>query len=80
MLELADDLRQPLSQRGPFALVPLDPVAQALALRVPLLKAGFRFGLGPPHPLILLDKTLDPEFQLFEFVKIHDTSTEQILI
>ena len=78
MLEPANDLRQSFSQRGPFAFVPLDPVAQALALHGTLLKARFRFGLGLPHPLILLDKTLHPELQLLEFIKVHDTNTRQI--
>ncbi len=79
MLEPANDLRQSFPQRGPFAFVPLDPVVQALALRGTLLKACFRFGLGLPHPLILLDKTLHPELQLIEFVKVHETNTKQIL-
>ena len=79
MFELADDLRQSFTQRGPFAFVPLDPVAQALALRVTLLKARLRFGLVLFHPLILLDKTLHPELQLFEFVKVHERNTAQIL-
>ncbi len=79
MLEPPNDLRQPFPQRSPFALVPLDPVAQALALRVTLLKARFRSGLGLLHPLILLDETLHLELQLFKFVKVHETNTEQIL-
>ncbi len=79
MLEPAKDLRQSFPQRGPFAFVPLDPVAQALALRGALLKARFRCGLGRPHPLMLLDETRHPELQLFEFVKVHDTNIEQIL-
>ena len=79
MFELPNDLREAFPQRSPFALVPLDPVAQALALRVTLLKTRFRLGLGLLHPLILLDETLHPEFQLFEFVNVHDANTEQIL-
>jgi hypothetical protein len=36
-------------------------------------------GLGLLHPLILLGETLHLELQLFEFVKVHETTTEQIL-
>jgi len=79
MLELTNDLRQPLSQRGPLAFVPLYPVIQALALRVPFPKTCFHLSLGLPDPLIMLDETLHLEFKLFEFVKVHETTTEQIL-
>ena len=79
MFELTDDPDQPFSQRGPFTVVTPEPVGQALALGVPFLKARFGFRQGLPYPLILPGETLYLELQLFEFVKVHETPTEQIL-